>query len=746
MAKKNNDNPDQIDLTTFAWISVGPRDAQGIKKPSCGSCHPGGGGLEYDRDGQRYDTRLKADPSLAQTLNGDYYKSQWDKTGVVEADCFVCHLPNYNFPERTRQLKMLNYKWASVSAAGIGQVQGFVRAGQKPAVTYNKRLFNDDGKIVLNLAYPPPAQNCVFCHGISDVKKRGFSWNDRINHDIHNLQGMNCVQCHPSIEDKKLKITKINHNFAKGKENVSTVRDDLDYVNFKTCKQCHEEGYMGAPRPAHLSIRPNHLDKLACEVCHIPSLHRAGFEGFDVTTGKMVNYPMMLPKPGAKKIGAEFTWQPAFQRDEHGKIWPVNRFKSVFFTNLDKDGIHYPLFARELKKGYAKAKPQLKPKNPQKPALHTPEQIKIELTALTETLKGNKRFQQSKPYFHKGGLMYYLDDQGELVSAPDHTWAGHVEGFNINHNVAPASLALGAGGCTDCHSTEAHMFKGQIVTDMFGPTGKPVTISAGRLYGCQPWAFYLNQFHQTYLSPYVSLLLLILVFGLVLHYTGQGPKGADFTYEPATIPRFRVSERWTHVVRLITFLLLTLTGYIFFYNNVSLLRMLFSSPESAVIFHWVTGLVFIVASVVSLILWTRDARFAPYDKEWLAKHGGYLGGKEVDVPAGRLNAGQKIFFWLTVILSLVMGVTGVLLIFKDSLSLTFNCATSTIHGLFAVIFVAAIIAHAYLGTIANPGTWRAMVDGKVGRKWAKKHHSEWYKEIVQDEPPEEPAEKPEGTE
>ncbi len=745
MAKKHNDNPDEIDLTTFEWISVGPRDEKGIKKPSCGSCHPGGGGLEKDRDGQRYDTRLQADPSLAQSLDGDYHKSQWDKTGVVEADCFVCHLPEYNFPERTKQLKMLNYKWASTAAAGIGQVQGLVREGQQPTVTYNQRLFNADGKIVLDLAYPPPAENCVFCHGKSDVKKRGFSWNDRVNHDIHNLQGMNCAQCHPSVEGEfnGRKVTKIQHNFAKGDENVSTVADDLDDT-IKTCKQCHEEGYMGAPRPQHLSIRPNHLDKLACEVCHIPALHRAAFEGFDVTTGKMVNYPKMLPPPGAKKIGSEFTWQPAFQRDEHGKLWPVNRFNSVFFTNLDKDGIQYPLFARELKKGYQKAKPQLKPKNPKKPQLHTPEQIKIVLAALTETLKGNQRFQQSKPHFHKAGVIYSLNDKGEVVSKADHTWAGHVEGFNINHNVAPAGLALGAGGCGDCHSTEAHMFKGQIVTDMFGPNGKPTTTSSGRLFGCQPFAFYVNQFHQTYLSPYVALLLMLLVFGLVLHYTGQGPKGSDFTYEPAEVLRFRISERWTHLVRMITFLLLTFTGYIFFYNNVTMLRMFFSSPQTAVIFHWITGLVFIAASVVSLILWAQDARFASYDKEWLSKHGGYLGGQEVEVPAGRLNAGQKIFFWLTVLLSLIMAVTGVLLIFKNSLPLTFNCVLSTIHGLFAVIFVAAIIAHAYLGTIANPGTWRAMVDGKVSWKWAKKHHSEWYKEVKQEEAPEEPAEEPEG--
>jgi formate dehydrogenase gamma subunit len=228
---------------------------------------------------------------------------------------------------------------------------------------------------------------------------------------------------------------------------------------------------------------------------------------------------------------------------------------------------------------------------------------------------------------------------------------------------------------------------------------------------------------------------LLLVFVLVLHYTGQGPKVADFYAAPGEIQRFSLAERWTHLARLITFLVLFFTGYIFFYNNVTMLRLFFGSPNFAVIFHWVAGLIFVAASIVSLCLWFKDARFVSYDREWLKQHGGYIGGQEVEVPAGRLNAGQKIFFWVTVLLSLIMGVTGILLIFKSSLPLTFNCLLSTLHGFFAIIFVAAIIAHAYLGTIANPGTWSAMVDGKVSRLWAKKHHSEWYKGISAGEKP-----------
>ena len=731
-----------MDITMFEWVGGGPTDPKQIGTPFCGGCHPGGGGLEYDRDGKRYDQRLRAEPSLAQALDGDYFKSKWDKSGVVEADCLVCHLPGYDFKERNKQLKMYNFKWASTAAGGLGQVSGFVREGQQPVVQYNRRLFNEDGKIVLDLAYPPPSENCNFCHGISDAKKRGFSWNDRRNHDVHNARGMTCTDCHPAIENPALKITKLQHQIAKGDENVSSVRDDLDNT-MKTCRDCHSQGYMGAPRPAHLMVRPNHLEKLACEVCHIPQLHVAGGEGFDVTTGNMVNYPVFNLtdlKNSPKKIGDYFDWYPRYQRLKRGQLAPVNALLAVLCTNLDQDGIHYPLFGREHKKAYEKIKDQLKPKNPMKPELHTNEQIKLMLTALTETLQGNKRFQQIRPYYHKGGKMYHLNEKGEVVVEDDHTHAGHVEGFNINHNVAPAGLALGANGCGDCHSTEAHMFKGQIVTDMFGPTdGKPVTISSGRLFGCQPWAFYLNQFHQLYLSPYANILMLLVVFGLVLHYTGQGPKVVDYYKSPPEILWFPLSERWTHLVRMVSFLVLAFTGYIFFFNNITLLRMSFGTPATAVVVHWVAGLIFIAASLASVALWGKYAKFEPYDKEWLAKKGGYIGGQEVAVPAGRLNAGQKIFFWLTTILTLITGVTGIFLIFKSSLPLTLSCVMSTIHGFFAVVFVASIIAHAYLGTIANPGTWQVLVHGKVSRKWAKKHHSEWYKDYEQQEQAQKPT-------
>ena len=152
---------------------------------------------------------------------------------------------------------------------------------------------------------------------------------------------------------------------------------------------------MGAPRPEHRNIWPDHLEKMACEVCHIPQIHVAAAEGFDVSSGKVVPYA----KIGAKKIGEHFPWNPRYQRDEDGKLWPVNTMLSATYTNLDKDGIYYPLFTREIKKGYLKIKDHLRGKSPSRPQIHTQEEIKLMLSALEESLQGNKRFQQIKVHY-----------------------------------------------------------------------------------------------------------------------------------------------------------------------------------------------------------------------------------------------------------------------------------------------------------------------------------------------------------
>jgi formate dehydrogenase subunit gamma len=143
--------------------------------------------------------------------------------------------------------------------------------------------------------------------------------------------------------------------------------------------------------------------------------------------------------------------------------------------------------------------------------------------------------------------------------------------------------------------------------------------------------------------------------------------------------------------------------------------------------------VFILTTVLGIAACFKDAIFASYDREWVKRIGGYLGFKG-EVPAGRFNAGQKMFYWYSTIFGLIMSITGMLLVFKYSFPLSTICMTSTIHNFFGFVLIAGVLAHAYLGTVANPGTWRVLVDGYVTREWAKHHHPNWYRKLIRKEP------------
>src|SRR5437879_10770983 len=48
-----------------------------------------------------------------------------------------------------------------------------------------------------------------------------------------------------------------------------------------------------------------------------------------------------------------------------------------------------------------------------------------------------------------------------------------------------------------------------------------------------------------------------------------------------------------------------------------------------------------------------------------------------------------------------------------------------VHGVVAVLFVAAMLGHIYIGTVGMEGAFEAMGSGTVDVNWAKQHHSLW---------------------
>jgi formate dehydrogenase subunit gamma len=48
-----------------------------------------------------------------------------------------------------------------------------------------------------------------------------------------------------------------------------------------------------------------------------------------------------------------------------------------------------------------------------------------------------------------------------------------------------------------------------------------------------------------------------------------------------------------------------------------------------------------------------------------------------------------------------------------------------VHSVVAVLFIAVMLAHIYIGTIGMEGAFEAMGSGTVDVNWAREHHSLW---------------------
>jgi formate dehydrogenase subunit gamma len=51
-----------------------------------------------------------------------------------------------------------------------------------------------------------------------------------------------------------------------------------------------------------------------------------------------------------------------------------------------------------------------------------------------------------------------------------------------------------------------------------------------------------------------------------------------------------------------------------------------------------------------------------------------------------------------------------------------------VHSTVSVLFVAAMLAHIYIGTIGMEGAFEAMGSGTVDVNWARQHHILWLEE------------------
>ncbi len=198
------------------------------------------------------------------------------------------------------------------------------------------------------------------------------------------------------------------------------------------------------------------------------------------------------------------------------------------------------------------------------------------------------------------------------------------------------------------------------------------------------------------------------------------------------VHRFSFVERVVHWVVGLTFVFLLLTGLAFSHPSLFWMTSLVGGGPAARVLHPWIGLVYSVGLVWMIALWMRDMGISRGELEWLKSIRSYATHDKSNVPqVGKYNPGQKLFFWLMGVLGLAHLVSGVPLWFPDGvlgLGPFYGGAANAmrlLHYLTTVGGGLLLIMHVYLGTVAFPGTARAMLQGTVSEAWARHHHPLW---------------------
>ena len=322
-----------LDMSTAAWLMA------------YGEQIPGGGPAVTSREGRPLvSLRPDANNPEAGILNLETGKNQawnWSESGIIENNCFLCHLETPNNEARTEAIRSGAFGTANtVTLVGTGIV-----SGASSDFVYIPEAFNENSEVksaTIRIQDPTNA-NCAQCHGpvhsgsepfifeantsenattgqavstqkisesgmnISGKQDLSRSW------DIHAERQLQCVDCHFSLNNpahqqdvsgenpdhltydpRRLDIgeylEKPNHNFARGQSAQYNVEPELKGT-MRRCESCHD------PDKGHANWLPyidRHMEEVACETCHIPQLYAPAIQDYDWTAITTESQPQIV--------------------------------------------------------------------------------------------------------------------------------------------------------------------------------------------------------------------------------------------------------------------------------------------------------------------------------------------------------------------------------------------------------------------------------------------------------------------
>jgi formate dehydrogenase subunit gamma len=235
-------------------------------------------------------------------------------------------------------------------------------------------------------------------------------------------------------------------------------------------------------------------------------------------------------------------------------------------------------------------------------------------------------------------------------------------------------------------------------------------------------------------TRYGGILLLIAPALLLVFYAIKGSIKLHGKPTGRLVERFNSVERMSHWTMALSFVVLALTGIITLFGKYLLLPILGASAFSWVIatgllVHNFIGPLFMFSIIVAFFIYVKDNFMTGADFAWLSKFGGMFSEKEV--PCGRFNGAEKVWFWLGVVcFGTLVSVSGLIMLFPNwNTARELMAQANLVHATGAILFACMTLAHIYLGTIGTEGALQGMREGYVDETWAKEHHELWYNDV-----------------
>jgi formate dehydrogenase subunit gamma len=212
------------------------------------------------------------------------------------------------------------------------------------------------------------------------------------------------------------------------------------------------------------------------------------------------------------------------------------------------------------------------------------------------------------------------------------------------------------------------------------------------------------------------------------------------------VERYRKPTRILHWIHAGAFTALFLTGLILFIPPLGVL----AQDSWTRLLHRIAAFLFVVAPLIYIPLnWKATLKGVKDAFNWGAEDIGwviaapryyFLCDEEAMPPQEHMNTGQKLWWLMVIVFTVVFFITGLIMWFFKEIAPTGLLQWSVlIHDVAFIATGPMFFVHIYLSVVhplmrpLHTGAWSSMARGKVSVEYAKSHHRKWYERISKSE-------------